>query len=222
MYIFRFCVCFATSGDLCIRAEKHFSRFPIRWEHKPLLIQHSDSGLQCYCDEVSPKRQNGAAVCEGTEDRNPLFPPFFFFDGGRNRFSILCLPTPCPAPAGIEALCICERLSNNLQRWRSPPSWIFLSPFTQGKSKGRVGSARWLHIQTRLCRDTNKLILGAPPPPDNKVTVGHLVYVTNLLWRSCSGPSSVVWGLCVAVVPSVCVSLLASRPWWVAVLNSWK
>lgn len=164
-----------------------------------------------------------SAVCEGTDERIPIF--LFFI--GRNSLSILCpsLTPSCPS---------CYWSSLYMRKTEQQPSALTISaqldfflPFLQWfssfahrKSKGRVRSMTsypntpFVRTQTSLSWVFSLL--------DDKVTVGHLVYVTNLCMEKPFGPQCFCLRSACAVVLGVCVSLLASRPWWVAVLNSWK
>lgn len=160
---------------ICVSELRSVSRgFPVQTRTRaPLLIQHSDSGFQCYCDEVSPNRQHWAEIFPSLSClwRNWWeYPHFSLFFIGRNSLSILCpSPTPsCPAPAGIEVVCKCERLSNNLQHWRSLPSWIFSFLFCNDSHRLLTGRARgesdlWLHIQTHLLSGHKQAYLGCFP-----------------------------------------------------------
>lgn len=211
---------------ICVSEPRSVSRgFPVQTRTRaPLLIQHSDSGFQCYCDEVSPNRQHWAEIFPslGCLWRNWRENPHFsFFFIGRNSLSILCpsLTPSCPTPAVIEVPCM-RKTEQQPSAWTIFAQLDFFlsflqcfSSFAHRKSKGRVRSMTsypntpFVRTQTSLSWLFSLL--------DDKVTVGHLVYVS--VWRSRSGPSEV----CVCS-SARCVSLLASRPWWVAVLNSWK
>lgn len=160
---------------ICVSEPRSVSRgFPVQTRTRaPLLIQHSDSGFQCYCDEVSPNRQHWAEIFPslGCLWRNWRENPHFsFFFIGRNSLSILCpsLTPSCPTPAVIEVPCM-------RKTEQQPSAWTifaqldfflsFLQCFSSFAHRKSKGSPIYDVISKHtFCQDTNKLILGVFPP----------------------------------------------------------
>lgn len=196
---------------ICVSEPRSVSRgFPVQTRTRaPLLIQHSVTVMKCLQTGNTEQRFfPHSAVCEGTDERIPIF---LFFFIGRNSLSILCpsLTPSCPTPAVIEVPCM-RKTEQQPSAWTIFAQLDFFlsflqcfSSFAHRKSKGRVRSMTsypntpFVRTQTSLSWVFSLL--------DDKVTVGHLVYVS--VWRSRSGPSEV----CVCS-SARCVSLLASRP----------
>lgn len=219
-YLFR-----SLRQSVCQSRGAFLAAFPFKQEHARLYwfstqtLDFSVTVMKCLqTGNTEQKFFPHSAVCEGTDERIPIF---LFFFIGRNSLSILCpsLTPSCPTPAVIEVPCM-RKTEQQPSAWTIFAQLDFFlsflqcfSSFAHRKSKGRVRSMTsypntpFVRTQTSLSWVFSLL--------DDKVTVGHLVYVS--VWRSRSGPSEV----CVCS-SARCVSLLASRPWWVAVLNSWK
>ena len=140
-------------------------------------------------------------------------------------FTILVLP-PLPAPAVISGLCICERLSSKLQHRSPPPGWAGVSSVSmilrkiadhslRKKNRGKGG--------LNLCSDLMSNTSG-----HKQVYLGCVFPLTTTINTRRSLPlyREAVWTPVLCRLRSVCavvpVSLIASRPWWVALVTSWN
>lgn len=84
MYIFRFRICFAAFGNLCVRAEERFSRLSRSNENtrafidSALTLDFSVTVMKCLQTGNTEQRFfPHSAICEGTDERIPIF--LFFY-----------------------------------------------------------------------------------------------------------------------------------------------
>lgn len=173
MYIFRFRICFAAFGNLCVRAEERFSRLSRSNENTRAFI---DSALRLWISVLLWWSVSKQATLSRDFSLTWLFvkeltreSPFFFFFIGRNSLSILCpsLTPSCPTPAVIEVPCM-RKTEQQPSAWTIFAQLDFFLPFCNDSHPLLTGRARgesnlWRHIQTHLLSGHKQAYLGCFP-----------------------------------------------------------